>query len=447
MGEGQKPMETRDQEPMAEASKRIDPCRICRIGKKLYPAWTDSMVEAIGHYQATGMKWFRLIDKVWDQGALLWAFNQVAANRGAAGCDRETIEEYGTNLEWHLKEVSRLLQQGRYQPQPVRRCYIPKGKRAQRPLGIPTVRDRVVQTALVNVLEPIFEHKFLGCSYGYRPGRSAHQALDAVSEALSEGRVWVVEVDIKSLFDHIPHEGLMREVKKEITDIHVLELIEGYLKAGIMEAGEIRDSVEGTPQGGVLSPLLANIYLHRLDEALMRKGCWLVRYADDMVLLCETQQEAEEVLRELREVLADMELELNEEKSQIVDSREQGFNFLGYTFYGPWRFPSDKSMKRVKEKVRRLTRRTRPLNVEQVILDVNPLLRGWAHYFVRGHAKSRFREIDEWVRMRLRSFLLKKKAHGWHNQWYPIDYFRTLMLFDLSRYLAHFHSLPRGNAV
>jgi len=405
------------------------------------------MVEAIGRYQQEGLKWFRLMDKLCDPGALIWAFGQVAANRGAPGCDKKTIEAYGAHLEQNIREVSRRLQQGRYEPQPIRRCYIPKERGGKRPLGIPTVRDRVVQRALVNVLEPIFEHKFLDCSYGYRPGRSAHQALDAVSEGLNQGRVWVVDADIKGLFEHIPHEGLMREVRKEIADIHVLRLIEGYLKAGIMEQGEIRPNIQGTPQGGVLSPLLANIYLHALDKALTQRGYRLVRYADDLVILCHTQEEAEEAREVLRAVLEEMGLELNEDKSRVVDSREQGFTFLGYTFYGPWRFPSDKAMKRLKDKIRELTRRTRPVSIQRVIADINPVLRGWAHYFVRGNSQSRFQRLDQWVRMRLRSFLLKRKAHGWYHQWYPLDFFRQLMLFDLSHFLAHFHSLQRGNAV
>jgi len=423
--------------------------RLQPIGAKAYPGWTPAMVTAISRLRESGRKWYSLYDKVYAPEVLRWSWHQVAANRGAAGVDGQSVKAFGAQAELHLAELQRRLAQRRYQPLPGRRCWIAKAGRqkARRPLGIPAVRDRVVQAAAVNVLEPIFEAEFLDCSYGYRPGRSQLQALDRVSAALAQGQTWVVEADIRGCFDNIPRVPLLDAVAERVADGTLLELLAAFLKAGVLEGQGFQPTEAGTPQGAVLSPLLCNIYLHRLDRALAAQGFTLVRFADDFVVLCHSQAEAEAALPAVRGVLAALGLTLSEEKTRIVHVEEASFTFLGYTFYRTYRFPSDRAMRRLRAKLRPVTRRQQPQRLPAVIERVNPILRGWGNYFCHGHCQKRFARLDAWVRMRLRSFLRKRKAGGLTHFRWPNAFFAALGLVSLTAQFCSADPLRRGAAV
>ena len=427
-----------------DAALRLHP-----IGAKAYPGWTPAMVTAISRLRESGRKWYSLYDKVGSADILRWSWHQVAANRGAAGVDGQSVKAFGAQAELHLAELQRRLAQRRYQPLPGRRCWIAKEGRqkARRPLGIPAVRDRVVQAAAVNVLEPIFEAEFLDCSYGYRPGRSQLQALDRVSAALAQGQTWVVEADIRGCFDNIPRVPLLDAVAERVADGTLLELLAAFLKAGVLEGQVFQPTEAGTPQGAVLSPLLCNIYLHRLDRALAAQGFTLVRFADDFVVLCHSQAEAEAALPAVRGVLAALGLTLSEEKTRIVHVEEASFTFLGYTFYRTYRFPSDRAMRRLRAKLRPVTRRQQPQRLPAVIERVNPIVRGWGNYFCHGHCQRRFARLDAWVRMRLRSFLRKRKAGGLTHFRWPNAFFAALGLVSLTAQFCSADPLRRGAAV
>ena len=388
-----------------------------------------------------------LYDRIARGDVLAEAWRRVRANRGAAGVDRETlaeVEAYG--VERLLAELHERLRAGRYRPSPVRRRAIPKPDGGERQLGIPTVRDRVVQQAAKLVLEPIFEADFLEASYGYRPKRSATAALERIRLGFIRGYVWVLEFDIRSFFDSIDHERLLRLVEQRVSDRRVVKLVRQWLTAGVMEDGVTRETVTGTPQGGVISPLLANIYLHELDRAWAEQGEGeLVRYADDAVVLCRSQAEAEAALALVRSILAGLGLELHPEKTRVVDLREGrgGFDFLGCHFharvsgrllekgirrYYLHRWPSQRSMKRVRQRVKALTGRSRHgvKDVRVLIRDINPVLRGWGNYFRTGNAGTKFIQVDDYVGWRLHRFQVKRhgrnlhagQAGQWTNDWF-----------------------------
>lgn len=359
-------------------------------------------------------KWHSLIDKIWAMPNLEEAFKEVKKNRGAAGIDNITIKEFESELESNLGALQHQLRTKTYKPKPVRRVYIPKADGTQRPLGIPTVGDRVVQAATRRILEPIFEAKFMDCSFGFRPNRSAHMAIEKIRKDLMDGYVYVIDADLKSYFDTIPHDKLIEAVREEVVDGSVLRLIESFLKAGVMEGGSFHLSEKGSPQGGVISPLLANIYLHPLDKIMTERGHRITRYADDFVICCKSKKGAERVLKSVIKILEqELGLKVHPEKTKIVNNLEEPFVFLGYEFKaGYWFKPSPKALKKFKAKVKEITRRNQTVNLEKFIKEkLNPYLRGWGRYFGIGHAKKQFSELDAWIRRRLRMMQLR----SWRN--------------------------------
>jgi RNA-directed DNA polymerase len=371
--------------------------------------WTDRMVSALAN-GVTGGKWFSLIDKVIRPVTLEHAWQRVARNQGAAGVDGQSVERFALHAERYLTELQASLANASYRPQPVRRVEIPKADGKTRPLGIPTVKDRIVQAALKMVIEPIFEMQFRSGSYGFRPGRSCKDALREVDRLLKAGNTWVVDADLKSYFDTIPHDRLMALVEGSISDGRVLALIDGFLQQEIMSDMAHWQPTTGTPQGAVLSPLLANLYLHPLDLLMERGGYRMVRYADDFVILCASEAEAVAALRQVTAWVAANGLTLHPDKTRIGDSRRQGrgFDFLGYRFEAGCRFVRSKSLKAFKDKVRHRTIRSRGDSLGRIIADLNPLLRGWFGYFK--HARPRlYRRLDGFIRRRLRAVLRKQE--------------------------------------
>lgn len=374
------------------------------------------LVDSPGHTPTHGPRTRRpkahsLIDKVYDAENLYRAWRRVRRNKGAHGLDRVTIRHFEADLEIHLREIQRKLQQHRYQPQPVRRVYIPKASnpKKRRPLGIPVVADRVVGQALLQVLDPLFDGELSPRSFAYRKGRSPHDAITVLIRDAREGYRVVVDADIKSFFDRLDHQVVMSRVRRRIADGRVLNLIEAFLKAGIHEHGVISVPTEGTPQGGVISPWLANLVLDDLDRALEARGYRFARFADDLVIPCPSCPEAVQALDFLREFLESMKLELNEEKTSLRNFRE-GFDFLGFRVQNYRLRVRPQSVQRFRDKVRTLTRRQQGRNVDAVLRDLNPLLRGWASYFGVAEVAGQFKTLDKWVRMRIRSFKLKRRC-------------------------------------
>jgi len=386
-----------------------------------------------------GGKWYALIDKVYELKNLQSGFWKVWRNAGSAGTDGQSVRSFEAKEEQELQKLAEELRTESYRPAAVKRVWIPKpGSQEKRPLGVPVVRDRVVQAALRNVIEPIFERDFAAQSYGFRPGRGSREALRRVEELLKEGNYWVVDADIKGYFDSIPHKKLMEKIGKKISDGRVLKLIESYLQAGVMETGKGWEATpEGTPQGGVISPLLANIYLDELDWELARAGLQMVRYADDFVVLSRTEKEAYRALELIRTWMEQAQLRLHPDKTKIVDATQRGgFEFLGYHFERGQKWPRKKSEKRLKEKLRQYTRRNNAQSLGCIIRRINPILRGWYNYF-RFSKLNALQNLDGWIRGRLRSILRKRakkkgRARGKDHQRWRIRFFDEAGLFNLT---------------
>ena len=411
--------------------------------------WTERMLTAL-EQGVKGGKWFSLVDKVYAQGNLRSAFEQVRRNKGSAGVDHQTVAMFGRRLDENLDQLGRALADGSYQPQAVRRVEIPKpGSREKRPLGIPTVRDRVAQTAIRNVLEPIFERDFAEHSYGFRPGRGCKDALRRVRNLLHDGYGYVVDADLKRFFDTIPHEKIMDGLKAKVSDGRMLSLIEGYLTQKVMDDLTEWTPNEGTPQGAVLSPLLANISLDGLDHLMAKAGYEMVRYADDFVILCRTREEAERALSLVREWTAQAGLTLHPDKTRLVDAANgEGFDFLGYHFERGLKWPRRKSVKKLKDAIREKTKRNNGESLETIIKAVNTTLRGWYEYFKHSH-KTTFEPLDKWIRMRLRSILRRRKGlrgrgRGADHQRWQNAFFEGLGLYSLATaYAKECQSLKR----
>ncbi|MGI9211540.1 MAG: group II intron reverse transcriptase/maturase [Methylococcaceae bacterium] len=371
--------------------------------------WTERMVSALVN-GVRGGKWFSLIDKVFAPKTLQLAWDKVKRNRGAAGVDGQSIKKFEANAENYLKELKEDLEKGQYHPTAVKRVDIPKGDGKTRPLGIPTVKDRVVQTAVKRVIEPIFEHHFLPSSYGFRPGLGCKDALRTVDRLLKQGYTHVVDADIQGYFDNIPHERLMARVEEKISDGRLLGLIRSWLKQDVIQELERWTPTKGTPQGAVISPLLANIYLHPLDERLKAKGYESVRYADDFVVLCQSPEDAAAALQEVQEWMAENGLTLHPDKTHVGNcmNRGEGFEFLGYRFERGRRWVRKKSLTKIKERIRAKTRRTRGESLERVIEDLNPMLKGWFEYFKHAGSTT-FRDLDGMIRRRLRALLRQQE--------------------------------------
>ncbi len=401
--------------------------------------WTDRMLDALEH-GVRGGRWHTLSDKVYQPDNLLLASYRVLGNEGAAGVDGQTVEQFE---EQHLEELQRLEEDLRtevYRPQAVQRVWIPKpGSTDKRPLGIPTVRDRVVQTALLHVLEPIFDVTFAETSYGFRRGRGCHHALERVEALLNEGYVYVVDADLKGYFDTIPKDRLMERVSEQVSDSRVLRWVKMFLDQGVMDGLREWTPETGTPQGAVISPLLANIYLNPLDHRMAEADFAMLRYADDFVVLCRTREDADRALALVQSWVEDNGLTLHPTKTTIVDARTEGFTFLGYEFRGRLRLPRKKSLAKVKEAIRAKTHRTNGHSLMTIIGRLNATLQGWFGYF-RHCFWNVYTDLDSWIRGRLRSILRKRagrkgRGRGADHQRWPNAYFADHGLFSLQ--MAH----------
>jgi RNA-directed DNA polymerase len=418
--------------------------------------WSQGMLEALAR-GVKGGKWFSLIDKLYADRTLALGWQKVKSNAGSCGVDNITVSRFAQQAEVRLLAVKEHLREARYQPQPIKRVWIPKpGSREKRPLGIPTVRDRVVQASLRMVIEPIFEHEFAPQSYGFRPGRSCKDALRQVDGLLKSGSTYVVDVDFKGFFDSIPHDHLLARVEEHVADGRVLGLIKDFLKVGIMEEGKHWSVEEGTPQGGVISPLLANIYLNPLDWQMKNRGVEMVRYADDIVILCPDLQSAQQALGDVQKWAGENGLTLHPEKTRVVDMTISGsyFDFLGYRFWKSRkgnirRLVRPKSMRKLRQTIKPLTRRANGHSMAALTKKLTPILRGWHNYFKQADL-AKLREVDGWVRGRLRGILRKRSglrglSRGADHQRWPNTYFAALGLFCLEEaHRAELTSLRNG---
>jgi RNA-directed DNA polymerase len=398
--------------------------------------WTERMLTTL-EQGVRGGRWHTLIDKVYAPLNLFAASASVIGNQGAAGVDHQTVEDFLAHRQEELDRLHEALRTNTYRPRAVRRVWIPKpGSNEQRPLGVPTVCDRVAQTALLQVLEPIFDDTFSPYSYGFRRGRGCHHALERVEQLLSEGGVYVVDGDLKSYFDTISKPRLMARIREKVSDSRVLRMVEMFLEQGVMDGLREWTPETGTPQGAVISPLLANIYLNPLDHLLADAGLAMVRYADDFVILCKTREGAERALALVQQWVVENELTLHPIKTRIVDARAEGFDFLGYHFCGKLRLPREKSLKKFKDAVRAKTKRTNGHSLPFLCARLSSQLRGWFTYFRHGHW-SIFRDLDGWIRGRLRSILRKRqkrrgRGRGQDHQRWPNAFFDKQGLYSLN---------------
>ena len=401
--------------------------------------------------------WYSLWDKVWQTDNLNQAILGVILNRGSAGMDGQSTGQFSRDWTRQSEQLQQELRTGSYRPQAARQVWIPKlGSTELRPLGIPAVRDRVVQTALLAVLEPIFERDFAEQSYGFRPGRGCLPALERVESLLQSGHTWVVDADLKAYFDTIPHERLLAQVQARIADGKVLELLQRYLKAGVMATGKgWQPSEQGTPQGAVISPLLANVYLNPLDHQMAGAGYQMVRYADDFVVCARTEAQAEAALEAIRQWAVAAGLTLHPTKTRIVNAAERGgFDFLGYHFEqyragGGKKWPRQKSQQKLREGLRRKLPRGRSGSMAQIVAELNPMLRGWYGYF-KYSLPSALQRVDEWVRERTRHILRRRQKRrgmvkGRERTEYPIAWFAAQGLFSLKNAQAQWLQPLTGN--
>jgi RNA-directed DNA polymerase len=397
--------------------------------------WTERMLTAL-QGGVRGGKWHTLIDKVYLLDNLLQASMRVLDNQGASGVDQQSVEQFQVD---HLEELRRLredLQKDTYQPMAVKRVWIPKpGSTERRPLGIPAVRDRVVQTALLHVLEPIYDVTFAEHSYGFRHGRGCHQALEQVEALLEQGYVHVVDADLKSYFDTIPKDRLIKRVEEKVSDRRILRLVRRFLDQAVMEELTEWTPEAGTPQGAVISPLLANLYLNPLDHQVIEAGFAMVRYADDFVILCRSREDADKALALVQKWVEENGLTLHPSKTKIVNAGTEGFDFLGYTFRGKLRLPRKKSLEKLKQTVREKTKRNNGTSLPWIIGKLNQTLQGWFGYFRHCH-RNVYPKLDGWIRGRLRSILRRRasrrgRGRGADHQRWPNEYFATRGLVSL----------------
>lgn len=399
--------------------------------------WNAKMLETLEYNQVRGGKWHSLIDKVYGQQNLYAAYRSVVANGGAAGVDHVTIEDFTARLQRNLDKLHDQLRDGSFRVQAIRRVNIPKpGSRETRPLGIPTVRDRVVQTALRHVLEPILEKHFAEHSYGFRPDRGCKDALRRVDGLIKRGFKYTVDVDLKSYFDTIDHTRLLAKLREHVADNQVIALIEQFLQASVMDGLEQWTPTSGAPQGAVISPLLSNLYLNDLDHLMASSGYEMTRYADDLVIQCPSLAAAQAALALVQQWTTDHGLTLHPTKTKITHVDEDGFEFLGYRFIKHRRFPRQRSLAKFRDVIRHKTRRTSGRSLQTTIVDVNRTLVGWYEYFKHAWPTT-FPEVDSWVRMRLRSILRHRvhrrgRGRGADHQRYPNVFFAECGLFSFT---------------
>lgn len=415
--------------------------------------------------EGTGRKVHSLIDKVYHRTNLEMAWELVRANGGSGGIDKVTIAAFQEAAEMELERLHEELKQGTYRPMPVRRILIPKkGKPGEkRPLGIPAIRDRVCQQALKNRLEPIFEPLFSECSFGYRPGRSTHQAMRKIYRELMDGCEWIVDADLRDFFGTVHHEPLIDMIAEQVSDGRILKLIRQMLEAGYMENGKKYATPSGTPQGSVVSPLFSNIYLNRFDHEMTNRGYRLTRFADDWVVLCKTQAEAAQALRDARTILESLGLTLHPDKTKITHIK-WGFEFLGYKLkrgkglslprdkvkkqpkFNIYVYPKAKSIQSFMDTIRVRTRRRIPLTVYELIDSINPVIRGWGTYFRKAHVRKLFNRLQRWIIRRIWSHRFKRwRNTGWKKLPESILYskYRLVNLLSLIPDLNQ-RTAPRG---
>lgn len=378
------------------------------------------------------LKYHSLRDKVFSLKNLYAAFQHVKKNKGKAGLDRVSIKQFASDLETNILNIHKELKTAIYNPAPVLRVYIPKGRHDKRPLGIPIVKDRVVQQAFRQIIEPIFEKEFSDNSFGFRPNRCCHDAVKRLEQYKQEGYRNILDADIKAFYDTIPHKLIMDRLREKIADGWVLNSIENMLKAGVMDDGIVRETNQGTPQGGVISPLLANLVGDIIDKELEKAGYKFVRYADDFVVMTKTKEELPAALLYVKEIIeGKLGMKLSEDKTKLTNFK-RGFRFLGYNFIGKYKGISTKSLDKLKDTVRDITKRTQGVNLQAVIDALNPVIRGHVNYFRLGNVRTVYRSLDCWVRMRLRSFKFSRKWKT-DNKRFPVHRFRKMGLLSFER--------------